>query len=308
MPAKGLLFFNHSSGATFGDTEREKLRSLAEQAHVSFIQVTPELSVPSLVREAISKGTKLFIAAGGDGTVNHVAQALVGTDATLAVIPLGTYNHFARDAGVPIEWEEALEVALGSESAKLDVAKVNDRYFLNNISLGLYPDAVRRREEKGRHYPRWRATLYAGYMTLRHWRSTTIALEIPPDTVRHSSGDVRGHLEAFKTHLLMVSNNAYDLSRFGMHAPRTDLRAGLLTVYWLPKMRRLRFIRFIARYLRGTAEELAGLRSLQTTQLSLHTPHPRVRVGLDGEVITFHSPLLVTIVPGGLTVKTAESS
>ncbi|HXI14506.1 MAG TPA: diacylglycerol kinase family protein [Thermoanaerobaculia bacterium] len=303
MRTNGILFYNHASGPDFGDAEREKLRVRVEEANLSFIQLTPELSVPGLVRQAMSKGAKLFIAAGGDGTVNHVAQALIGTDAALAVIPLGTYNHFAKDAGVPTEWEAALAVALGDTSTKLDVAKVNDRYFLNNISLGLYPDAVRRREEKGRDYPRWRATLYAGFMTLRHWRATTIALEMPADPARIANGESPIHLEAFRTQLLMVSNNAYDLSRFGMHAPRTSLRGGLLSIYWLPKMPRLRFIRFITRYLRGKAEELAGLRAMQTAEVRIHTPHPRTRVGLDGEVVTFQSPLLITIVPGGLRVK-----
>ena len=69
-------------------------------------------------------------------------------NATLAVIPIGTYNHFARDLGIPTEWRAALEVALRGETRVIDTARVNDRFFVNNLSMGLYPELVARREER----------------------------------------------------------------------------------------------------------------------------------------------------------------
>src|ERR1051326_5694743 len=89
------------------------------------------------------------------------------SEAVLGVIPMGTFNHFARDVGVPMAWREALDVALTGTTRQVDAARANDRFFVNNIAMGLYPELVARREERGREYPRWKARLYAAYATLQ---------------------------------------------------------------------------------------------------------------------------------------------
>ena len=91
-------------------------------------------------------GTDLFIAAGGDGTINHVVQALVNTDARLGVLPMGTYNHFAKDLGIPLGWRAALDVALTGVTRQIDAERVNERFFFNYVSMCLYPELVSRRE------------------------------------------------------------------------------------------------------------------------------------------------------------------
>src|SRR5882757_426639 len=103
------------------------------------------------VREQLRRGAgTLFsiVAGGGDGTVRTVAQELVGSDVVLGVLPLGTLNHFARDLGLPLDIPGAVSVIVGGVTAAIDVAEVNDRIFVNNSSIGLYPNLVRDRDRQ----------------------------------------------------------------------------------------------------------------------------------------------------------------
>src|SRR5206468_8736978 len=165
----------------------------------------------ALIRARMAEGQRLFVAAGGDGTVNHVVQALVNSDAVLGVIPVGTYNHFAKDLGIPLDWRAALATALTGATQQIDAARANDRFFVNNLSMGLYPELVARREERGRDYPRWKARLWAAYTTFRKYPHITLTIES------------EHHQEVVRTHVFMVSNNTYDLSRIGVEAPRNRM-------------------------------------------------------------------------------------
>src|SRR5262249_40357442 len=91
-------------------------------------------------RAACTAGAEAVAVAGGDGSLNAAAQALVGTNVRLGVLPFGMRNHFARDMGIPLDLAQAVDL-LGSDAARrIDVGCVNDRYFLNNASIGLYPE------------------------------------------------------------------------------------------------------------------------------------------------------------------------
>jgi diacylglycerol kinase family enzyme len=294
LPAtRGAIFLNATSGArAAGD---EALVSEAVEAGLEVIRITPGLDVAAAVRERLAKGRMLFVAAGGDGTVNAVMQPLVQhPEAALAVIPAGTYNHFARDLDIPLGWHEALEVALHGKRRTVDTARVNDRFFVNNVSIGLYPDLVRRREEKGRDYPRWKARMYAIYATMRKYRHVTLAIESAH------------HHELVRTHVFMVSNNSYDLSRLGIEAPRATLEEGRLSVYWLPHLSRLKLMRFVARYLAGRVRETPGFRSFRTARMKVQSSKPLIRVGIDGEVFTLATPLTITTVPQSLSVMVPQ--
>src|SRR5688572_17485334 len=109
---KATLFLNRSSGVKTPPAEIEAFDAAVREAGLEVIELSADINCPQIIRERIARGTSLFIAAGGDGTVHHVIQALVNTTGELAVIPNGTYNHFAKDVGIPLDWREALEVAL----------------------------------------------------------------------------------------------------------------------------------------------------------------------------------------------------
>jgi len=274
--------------------ELDALTAAAAEAGLEVIELSRDVDIAAAIRERSSRGTKLFIAAGGDGTVHHVMQALVHTDTSLAVLPIGTYNHFARDLGIPLDWRAALEVALSGERRQIDTGRVNDRFFLNNVSIGLYPEVVAR-EKRGRNYSRWKARLIASYATLREYPHVTVAVES------------EFHQELIRTHVFMISNNSYDLSRVGIEAPRTNLDEGTLSVYWLPHAPRWQLMKLVARYLAGRVREVPGFRSFRTRRIRVQSSRNHLRIGVDGEVFTMPTPLVITIVPQSLVVRVPRS-
>jgi diacylglycerol kinase family enzyme len=293
LPAKGTLFLNRNSGPR---SETDELTAAAQEAGIEVVELSSDVDCAGEVRDRIARGTRLFIAAGGDGTVHHVVQGLIHTNAELAVIPIGTYNHFARDLEIPLSWREALEVALRGVPHIVDTGRINEQFFVNNVSLGLYPEMVARREARGRDYPRWKARMHAFYGTLRKYRHVTLAVESI------------AHHELIRTHVFMVSNNSYDMERFGVQAPRETLTGGKLSVYWLPHTSRIRLMRYIARYLAGRVRTIPGFRSFRTTRLRVQTSHKQLRVGIDGELFELGTPLTVTIVPRSLIVRVPQGS
>jgi YegS/Rv2252/BmrU family lipid kinase len=286
------MFFNPSSGVKLPTAELAALESAAVEAGLEVHRIGPELDIAATIRERLRLGRCLVVAAGGDGTIHHVIQPLVNNpDATLAVIPAGTYNHFAKDLGIPIDWRAALETALTGTTQVIDAARANERYFVNNLSLGLYPELVARREERGRDYPRWKARLWAAFSTLRKYPHVTFTVEAD------------FHHVVVRSHMFMVSNNSYDVGRIGIEAPRATLTEGRLSVYWLPHISRLALARFVGHYLAGRVRDTPGFRSFRTSRLRVQSKHSHLEVGMDGEVFTLASPLSITIVPQSLQVK-----
>jgi diacylglycerol kinase family enzyme len=289
---KGTLFINPSSGARRPPGEREAIRAEAAASGLEVVDIAPGLDLTELIRQQMDRGRRLFVAAGGDGTINHVVQPLVQhPEAVFGVVPIGTYNHFARDLGIPLDWREALEVIANGDMKQIDAGRINQRFFVNNVSLGAYPELVARREERGRDYPRWKARLYAFRTTLRALPRVAFAVE------------TANHREAIRTNLFMLSNNSYDLSRIGIEASRTTLESGRLSVYWLPELPRWELMRFVAHYLTGNVRTAPGFRSFRTSQMKIYSPKKEIRVAIDGEVFGIAPPLVITIVPRSLTVR-----
>lgn len=288
---RGTVFVNASSGVKMPAEELRALEEAARGEGIEVIPLGPHVDINQTIRQQLREERHLFIAAGGDGTVHHVIQPLVNSDATFAVIPIGTYNHFGKDLDIPLDWRAALEVALSGETTQIDVARVNDRYFVNNVSIGLYPELVVKREAHGRDYPKWKARLFAAYATLRHYPHVSINIES------------EHHQEVIRTHVFMVSNNGYDLSRVGIDAPRPALTEGRLAIYWLPHLPRVALMKFGAHYLAGRVSQAPGFRSFRTRHLKVQSRHQRLHVGIDGEVFTLPTPLTMTSVPQSLLVK-----
>ena len=157
----------------------------------------------ALAQQARAAGG-LVVAGGGDGSVAAVAAALVGTDVVLGVLPMGTLNHFAKDMGIPLALEKAVQTLFTGRVARVDVGEVNGRVFLNNSSIGFYPRIVREREREQREgYSKWRAFAQAAALIVR--RSRTLHVELD---------DAHGRHQSYDTPFLFVGNNRYALAGF----------------------------------------------------------------------------------------------
>ena len=145
---------NDNAGAG-GDDLLAQVRSRLADAPV--VALEPGLDLAERVGSAVADD-RVIVAVGGDGTVNAVAQQVVAAGGTMGVVPAGTLNHFARDLGVA-EAADAIEALERAETRQIDVGRVDDRVFVNNLGIGLYPEVVRRRERQEDRLGKWPALL-----------------------------------------------------------------------------------------------------------------------------------------------------
>lgn len=288
---RGILFLNPRAG-TFTSSDESGLRTLAAEHGLRVLDVRPELDIRKAVREALDAGMRTFVAAGGDGTLHHVAQQLVNTEGVLGVIPIGSVNHLARDLAVPIgDWRAAFEIAVKGEVRQIDVGRANGRYFINSLMLGIYPTVSAFRERFRSINNRWMSYLKAARLALHHFPHVTLVVE-------HD-----GRVETFRTQMFVVAVNSYDLSQVGMVSPKTTFNDGRLSIYSLSFMNRPQFIRAAAKYFRGKIGDVSGFRSIRTAQLRVDTGKRRLRVSLDGELVEIQTPLQIAAVPSSLLVR-----
>ena len=111
----------------------EKFRAQGAEADITLARSGGEMIARA--RRAVADGAPVVVAGGGDGTINAVASALVGSQTRLGVLPLGTLNHFAKDMNIPLDLDAAVANAVRGKTARVDVGEVNGRIFLNNSCL-----------------------------------------------------------------------------------------------------------------------------------------------------------------------------
>ncbi|HEU4888248.1 MAG TPA: diacylglycerol kinase family protein [Thermoanaerobaculia bacterium] len=287
----GILFLNPRAG-TFTTGDESSLRTVASENDLRVVEVRPDIDVRAVVREALEAGLRTFVVAGGDGSIHHVAQALVGTEGVLGIVPVGSVNHLARDLELPVgDWPAAFEIAVRGSVRQIDVGRINSQYFLNSVMLGIYPAISEFRDRFRSLHSRWRAYVKAIRMAMHHFPHVTLVIEY------------EGRVETLRTQMFVVSVNAYDLTQTGVISPKTTFNDGRLAVYSLSFMSRLQFVGVVAKYLRGRMSDVPGFRSLRTTNLRLDTGKRRLRVAIDGELVELETPLQITAVPASLLVR-----
>jgi len=288
---RGLLFLNPRAG-TFSTADESSLRALAAENGLRVIEIVPGLDTRALVRDSLAAGMRTFIAAGGDGTVHHVVQALVQTEGILGIVPTGSVNHLARDLQIPVnDWRAAFEIALRGGIHQIDVGRVNGQYFLNSVMLGIYPTLSEYRERFRSMHSRWRAYAKAARLALHHFPHVTLVVEL------------ENRVETFRTQFFVVAVNAYDLTQTGIVSLKTTFNDGRLAIYSLSFMSRWQFVRAAAQYLRGRIGDVDGFRSTRTPSLRVDTGHGHLRVAVDGELVNMITPLQIAAVPASLLVR-----
>ncbi len=244
-----------------------------------------------LARKEAHAKPKALVAAGGDGTVNAVASVVAGSGTALGILPLGTFNHFARDVRIPLALEEAAQTVAANHQVRVDVGEVNGRFFLNNSSIGLYPEIVRQRETQRRRLGRSKrsAMLWAILTVLR----------------RHPFLDVHLRLDRRDQHrrsaFVFIGNNAYAMEGFNI-GTRERLDAGCLSVYLSQRRGRFALVALALRALVGRLKQAKDFEALLTHSLRIETRHKRLSVATDGEVSVMDMPLQYRARPGALRV------
>lgn len=292
------VLLNPAAGLKHDEAMPDRLSELFAKAgsSVQIVLLEDGTDAQQTVRSAVQTGASAVVAAGGDGTVRSVAAGLVGSRTPLGVLPLGTLNHFAKDVGIPLDLEQAVAAIVARRQRSVDVGAVNDRIFVNNSSIGIYPDIVAAREDLRRQgHRKWAAFALATARILRQYRGVRVRLEAGPLA------------KTAVTPFLFVGNNEYQVegTRLGS---RLRLDAGRLYAYLAPRLRGPDLPKLLALALAGRAMETHGLESFATRDLEVETPAMRaVRVALDGEVTFMSVPLRYRILPRALSVIVTAS-
>ncbi|MDQ6620150.1 MAG: sphingosine kinase [Pseudomonadota bacterium] len=272
-----------------GDEISAAFEAVGASAHILLIREPQD--VARLVQAALAGKPRCIAAAGGDGTINAVASQLVGSGVALGVLPLGTLNHFARDAGIPLDLAGAAQNIVAGRIVEVDVGRVNEHYFLNNSSLGLYPRMVRMRERQQHRsgIGKWPALLWAGYMVLKRYAFVHVDMQ--------ANGE---HINC-RTPLVFIGNNPYVIQGLDI-GHRTELQTGALAVYITRGLDRWGLFKLAFRALVRTSGSPTGLDMFATRKLSISTRRGRLLVSVDGEVRMMNAPLEYSIEPRSLRV------
>ena len=293
MPSSMAVVLNCSSHSHRAARQRERV---AELLHASGLEADVMCAengrrVAELAKRAVRQHYRTIVAGGGDGTMSAVAAAVVGTEKTMGVLPLGTINHFAKYLGIPTDLEGAVRTLGEGQPARIDVGEVNGRVFVNNSTLGIYPHIVHHREQlRERHgLNKWLAFAVAVATGLR--RHELLRLRLMTDDL-----DI-----VLITPFVFVANSDFKLGAIGL-GPEGPLGPGELGVCVAQTQSRLEMAGLIASAAAGRIEKAERFRIMRTRQLWVETASRRLHVAADGEIFKLHAPLRYRSRPVALSV------
>ena len=281
-PKRPVLFYNPKSGG--GKAERFRLADEARARDIESVELGRGDDLESLVRDAVARGADGLAMAGGDGSQAVVASVAAELDLPYACIPAGTRNHFALDLGVDREdVVGALDAFVDGGERRVDLAEVNGRVFVNNVSLGLYAEAVQRSEYRD-----------AKLRTLLDAMPDALGPDAPESDLvwRGPGGEERSSGVA-----ILVSNNSYRLVAAIGSGTRPRLDAGKLGIAVLE-----------APPERGaSARERVRppMQQWSSPRFDVQATGP-VPAGIDGEAARLDPPLRFRMRPGVLRVRIAR--
>ena len=291
MPSKALskpfLLINPRSGD--GGASSEKLVAKAGKLGVETYVLREGEDAAELARKAVDSGAEAVGMGGGDGSLAPVAAVALERELPFVVVPLGTRNHFARDLGLDLDDPlNALDAFAGVER-RVDIGRVGERIFVNNVSLGLYASFVHDPERKTRN----RLTALLRMAPAAVGRSRT-----PLDV----SFEVNGRFEHREALVVLVANNGYHVESLAELGERDRLDEGLLHAYVIEAVSRRALVGLLLKAAVGDVEEAEGLVEWAAPRLSVDLSHHRIHAAIDGEPVVLDAPLELELEPRALRV------
>lgn len=287
-----FIVINEGSGNHEGESPRQTIAELLKAAgrEHHFLVIGDPGDIARVASEAVDRARAakgIVVAVGGDGTLNAVAQSVVGSGCAFGVLPQGTFNYFGRTHGIPQELSDSVPALLRAVVEPVQVGRVNGHLFLVNASLGLYPEILQDREAYKRQLGRSRwVAIYSGLRTLmREGRQLHLEIETEHDHHR------------VRTPSLFVGNNRLQLERLGL-PEEAALASGRLAGIMVRPTGQLAMFGLALRGALGTMGDAENVRHFAFRRLSV-TPRglSRAKVAVDGEVLWLATPLVFDVSP-----------
>ncbi len=294
-PQRIAVVMNRKSGTNSRDREAvTRAMEVFGRDRATLYQWAPKKQQPiaEVVGQALDDGADTVVAAGGDGTAMAVAGAMLGQEASFAVLPLGTFNYFARGLGLSEEAGEAAQGILDARPHPIRVGQVNGTVFLNNASLGIYPAVLKQRESVYARYGRRRI--------MAHWSllQTFLKFQRP----MHLTIDADGKRIEARTPLLFVSRSAYQLAAFGLEGAGAISDDAFAVLIGKGKTRADLF-RTAFRLCTNTAEEGRDYDFLAARELTVASRKKKTLLAYDGEKGLAPSPFEFRMSAAPLTIR-----
>lgn len=295
MTRRFRIIMNAASGNDAKDETRRlvlsRLQELGCTAEVVDIAAGADVAerCDAAVAQAKQDGA-IVVAAGGDGTLNAIAAACHKQEVPMGVIPLGTFNYFARDLGIPLDAEAAATVLAQAPLRPVAAGDVNGRLFLVNASIGLYTQAIRNRENAKARFGRYRivalATAIAGF-----FRRRVFAVTIDSD-----AGSVTR-----RTMMVFVCKNRFQLEKLGL-AMAENIAPERLCLSVLRPVSRLQVARILFRSMLGAMQGESRVEEMAAPRFRVDTARRHLHAVLDGEIVKLDAPLEFRALPAALHV------
>lgn len=216
---------------------------------------------------------------GGDGTISSTVKPIIEAGATLLPLPGGTLNHFTKDLGINQDIATALRLGAKSKPRWVDVASVNNHYFINNSSLGLYPISLMVRERFEAKLGKWPAALIGAVRALVSFHHYDLTL-----------GD-----ETVTTPFVFVGNNRYGLTALEI-GTRSRLDEAVLTVAVATTQTRFQLLKTFLRVIAGKHQTDSQLKLYEVTDsLKIKSRRHSLHVSTDGEISRLQPPITYKI-------------
>lgn len=296
-PLNVVVLINASSGSVAGKDEgiRKELNAAFTRhgigAEFKFLQAAQLKPAAEIARDRVSAGElDAIVVSGGDGTIGTIADVLADTGVPLGVIPGGTFNHFAKDLKIPLKADEAIAVISAGELQSIDAGEVNEKLFINNSSIGIYPYLVVERERRRTNgMPKLIAMSWAILHALRNF------------PIRRLSVTAGSWTERLRSPGVFVGNNEYTIS--GAQAGTRDrLDGGKLCLLMARDQSLPKLMMLALRTVLGLLDQSSDLRLTLVSSVMINSRRRRVLVALDGEVEPMSTPLHYKIRPNALRI------
>jgi diacylglycerol kinase family enzyme len=268
------VVYNKKSGSSLSKTELAKrfaANGIVVDTYITIGEGFEDVLKPCLKKDAI------IIAIGGDGTISGTAGFVAGTEAVLAPLPGGTLNHFTKDLGIDQDIDKAIAHLPSAPRHDIDIARVNETYFINNSSIGLYPSSLQTRDRLEDRLVKWPSAVIGIIRAFVRYKTYTMTIG----------------KTTFTTPFLFVGNNDYKIDQPG--EGRTRLDQGVLSVCTIVAKNRWTILRLLPYALIGRLAEHDAFHVQTTESFTIQAKRSHLRVSHDGEHSKLEAPLTYEI-------------
>ncbi len=292
---KTAVVINQKAGGWLGKSDATQQSIIAElfakaNLPARIYPIGPTQLVATVQRLMASPEVNTIIIGGGDGTLSTAAGLLMDSDIAFGVLPLGTFNYFAYDLGMPLAADKAVQALANGIVRPIDVGEMNGRTFINTVSLGIHPHAIEKRKS---YQARWglNKRLATNYALLGAvWRA-------PP---LHISLQTNSQKRLLEVPFMILGNNQYEIAS-SKCLQRRSFDQGHLSVLYTQELRRTRLFKMCLQTVSG--QQIPKMRELESLWLegaTIESEQSKLKLSIDGEIIETEPPFKFRIHPQSL--------